>query len=244
MKLSLYGGWITHLWKICLSNCILSPQVRRKKSLKPPPRIEFDCNFFLVDSIQFMMLILYISVCAMFPLDYIWLNCCILNLLEFVAVQNGAMGHVIRSSAWNTWGPGKKWGLTLPIRITLMDRWKTPRPGCTLPKSNMEAKNDGFRKESPIPVCHLQVLCYTLQVMFPNEKPEFYWKIKWLFGNLYSTFPVSASSFLAWQTQQFGLETSKHIKSTSSNIHFILRKQLIYIYTYINIPSHSHSIHS
>ena len=34
--------------------------------------------------------------------------------------------------------------------------WKTRD---TLPKFNMEPKNDGFQKESPIPGCHFQVPC-------------------------------------------------------------------------------------
>ena len=29
----------------------------------------------------------------------------------------------------------------------------------TLPKFNMEPKNDGFQRESPIPGCHFQVPC-------------------------------------------------------------------------------------
>ena len=174
-----------------------------------------------------------IFLCPMFPLDYIWLNCCILNLLEFVAVQNGAMGHVIRSSACNTWGPGKKkWGLTHPIRITLMDRWKLPDQGVPSPSLTWNLKMMLSKRNLLFQGAIYRFYVTRCRVTFPNEKPEFYWKIKWLFGNKYSTFPVSASSFLVWQTEQFGLETSKHIKSTSSNIHFIFRKQLIYIYIY------------
>ena len=33
------------------------------------------------------------------------------------------------------------------------------KPCITLPKFDMEPKNDGFQKESPIPGCHFQVPC-------------------------------------------------------------------------------------
>ena len=38
----------------------------------------------------------------------------------------------------------------------------------TLPKFNIEPKNDGFQKESPIPGYHFHVACWTLEGYHPD----------------------------------------------------------------------------
>ena len=48
-----------------------------------------------------------------------------------------------------TWLSKVSWEGSVPVRQVVS----------TLPKFNMEPKNDGFQQESPIPGCHFQVLC-------------------------------------------------------------------------------------